>query len=64
MESRPQNPEFRIYPENFHPWSEHKQSSCHVAQVDASVSCRSECHFGRKRMRCLCLEILIQHSRL
>ena len=21
MESQPQNPEFRIYPENFHPWA-------------------------------------------
>ena len=22
MESQPQNPEFRIYPENFHPWED------------------------------------------
>ena len=22
MESQPQNPEFRINPENFHPWAE------------------------------------------
>ena len=24
MESQPQNPEFRINPENFHPWKYHK----------------------------------------
>ena len=24
MESQPQNPEFRINPENFHPWNYHQ----------------------------------------
>ena len=27
MESQPQNPEFRINPENFHPWSLNKRIS-------------------------------------
>ena len=29
MESQPQNPEFRINPENFHPWKEHARGAEH-----------------------------------
>ena len=28
MESQPQNPEFRINPENFQPWKTHLQIRC------------------------------------
>ena len=32
MESQPQNPEFRINPENFHPWKESSGRSVNSAE--------------------------------
>ena len=37
MESQPQNPEFRINPENFHPFSSHISTSLRLNAVNQNV---------------------------
>ena len=37
MESQPQNPEFRINPENFHPCSSHISTSLRLNAVNKNV---------------------------
>ena len=42
MESQPQNPEFRINPDNFHPWNQHiylLQSICQGLDQPAHPYC-------------------------
>ena len=44
MESQPQNPEFRINPENFHP--------CNYMTFKMEVHCLQSGHYLRKILQC------------